>query len=118
MRLDQSAHQRGDDGSSERAQLRAHSSSSPCAQASGVSRRRYPELAGVLATELRHACAELSDGVIYDRQVSTFVHGHVAALLVMELGPPFQLGRGGPVIGGSRARTTSSRTEPSGSDPT
>jgi Uma2 family endonuclease len=40
--------------------------------------------------------AELLDGVIYDRPVTTFVHGHIAALLVMELGPPFQLGRGGP----------------------
>lgn len=40
--------------------------------------------------------AELIDGVIYDRPVTTFVHGHIAALLVMELGPPFQLGRGRP----------------------
>ena len=40
--------------------------------------------------------AELIDGVIYERPVTTFVHGHIAALLVMELGPPFQLGRGGP----------------------
>jgi Uma2 family endonuclease len=40
--------------------------------------------------------AELIDGRIYGPRVTTFEHGHIAALLVMELGPPFQLGRGGP----------------------
>ena len=36
------------------------------------------------------ARVELIDGVIYERPATSFVHGHIAALLVMELGPPFQ----------------------------
>ena len=42
------------------------------------------------------ARAELIDGVIYERPVTTFDHANIAALIVADLLPPYQRGRGGP----------------------
>jgi Uma2 family endonuclease len=42
------------------------------------------------------AQAELIDGVIYERPVTTFDHAHIAALIVADLLPAYQRGRGCP----------------------
>ncbi len=42
------------------------------------------------------ARVELIDGVLYELPVTTFEHGDIASLIVMAIGPAYQLGRGGP----------------------
>jgi Uma2 family endonuclease len=42
------------------------------------------------------AHAELIEGVLYRRPVTTFEHGNIAGLLIMRLGPPYQLACDGP----------------------
>ena len=42
------------------------------------------------------AHAELIAGVIYERPVTTFEHGDIAAQIVADLLPPYRRGRGGP----------------------
>ncbi len=40
--------------------------------------------------------AELIDGVLYQLPMTSFEHGHIASMIVMALGPAYQLGSEGP----------------------
>jgi hypothetical protein len=39
---------------------------------------------------------ELIDGTLYELPMTSFEHGHIASLIVMAVGPAYQLGKDGP----------------------